>query len=583
MYCRNHTDKELRSMQHHVNTLKRPVVSDLRAYRLNAASEGRLAASLPPTGISKKMRSLSAPSTFRRSRSSGSVRGQSKSNSVQDRQAVIKAITGERGLNTQQRNTVPAAIRRSQQRSLSSQSHTRRNLLAEPTPELIITVTDDETNNTKTTLSVSNINDDSESEEGPAMKRTPSYLMHTRSSNNKIQPARLRKRKEEAPTDSSAEGTAEGSGAASEPNSPQTPKGALIQNGHLGTAAKTSESSTSNNTTTTDILVSRRGSFHLPTVSTKQKATHVNHSQQRRGDEVFRKRSRSAPNHPVSISPARSMFSPRMNNSSLSSSGKTKARLTRTITDLVMQLGSIGGSQTKGIDDGWHMVVSNLENQISELRVALALKTEQSQQDKVALTKNSEHAFINYVSGVEAHYEERLLSSQREVTALSNLNSELRKEAAELRALLRTQQRNTVSIPTIGEPTPIESTADVVIVNGSSSDNVEDLIPVELSPPQPHRVALQPVTISPPSPTRNRELRATVQQVAVQPQSPATSSPWLNRSSTSPNPLSPGRQYLEIIEKNALAEQLVAAKLEINMMQKSWAADNSSTNGFSTS
>ena len=524
-------------MQHHLNTLKRPVVSDLRAYRLNASSEGRLAASLPPTGISKKMRSLSAPSTFRRSRSSGSVRGgpQSKSSgSVQNMKAILGTPVRH------QRTTVPAAIRQSQRRSLSSQSHIRRSLLAEPTPELIITVTDNETNSTKTTLAVSglsangnNSDDNTDSDEdAPTMKRIPSYLMHTRSSNNKTQPTRLRKSKEEPPVDSS---TAEGSGVASESNSPRTPKAALTQGSVNGT--KTSEGSTA--TTTAEIVVSRRGSFHLPTISTKQKETPVNHSQQRRGDEVFRKRSRSAPNHPSSVSPARSMFSPRMSNASLSTSGKTKARLTRTITELVTQLSTMGGSQTKGIDDGWHMVVANLEKQISELRVALSLKTEQIQQDKMMLTKHSEHAFINHVSGVEAHYEEKLLASQRDVVHLSNLNSELRKEASELRALLRVQQQENLDIPTLGDPPQIDSVAECLIVGGTTADNVADLIAVELAPPQPHKVPLQPVTISPPSPSRRRELRATVQQVAAQPQSPAASSPWLARSS--PNPLSPGR------------------------------------------
>eukprot|EP00754_Rhynchopus_humris_P003099 Rhum_TRINITY_DN11681_c0_g2::Rhum_TRINITY_DN11681_c0_g2_i2::g.46126::m.46126 len=126
---------------------------------------------------------------------------------------------------------------------------------------------------------------------------------------------------------------------------------------------------------------------------------------------------------------------------SLDQPSRDRDRLVRNIGDLVAQLGKLSAQGkavgTTGVDAGWHIVVSELERQLSEEK----LKTRHSEalraSYKESALKEAEREFSWQMSEMEAFYEAKLAAAQSDVQQAERVGSELRREAAELREMLQ--------------------------------------------------------------------------------------------------------------------------------------------------
>ena len=464
--ARKHTDRELQAMQYHVEATRRPVESDLKAYRLNAAQEGRMAASL-----------TNGPSAHRATHRSSSVPNRGKASPRGHRHDSRSPEDPDEHRNTTAHRSRANLIHAEQLLTKPKRQRSSRSL---PPPRRV---------------------------DPPAT----TDAIYRRNS----------KRSEES-----------------------SPK-ANLNGGYQGATANSR----------------RRSVLQTPA---EQRAAAAAVQRSKSAPVLRRSREREGS--------VRSLDAP----------DRDKEKLIRSISDLVGELGRLGTPGTArrtGSDHGWHIVVTDLERQLEEARLHIKHLEGMREDEKTRQTKESSGVFVNQMAQMEAFYEDRVAESHREVHQIEKMNSELRREAAELRAMLQIQHTGHAA-PAFESPVVVvrdhnESVAECCFVNPAprspsqlpsptpptqilpnphhEDDSASELVPVHLSPqrPAPQGGPPQAVRLSPPH-QQHGMLRATVSVMTPPPTAPSPVSPWVSRSQSAegvgggggvgePSPVSPNR------------------------------------------
>eukprot|EP01064_Diplonema_japonicum_P036638 TRINITY_DN8312_c1_g1_i1.p1 TRINITY_DN8312_c1_g1~~TRINITY_DN8312_c1_g1_i1.p1 ORF type:complete len:584 (+),score=112.39 TRINITY_DN8312_c1_g1_i1:45-1796(+) len=556
-YSRRHTDKELLSMKQHVESLNRPAINNIRAYRLSSAQEGRLLASIAPSPNEARLRSLSAPGHTPKSDYSWSPSPRNTADDTAVENALFHEVRSEkRGRRNRPRNTIDHSRRNNNITNRQSRSAPSRPVGKSQPP--VVVVSDSLTSD--------------EDQSCAGITRIPSYLQPTKSSSKKKLPSRERIKYSDIPPQPPPEEEEEATD--------------IIPPALVPKRRQESEQSD-------DIIpVTTRGSstYTLPTASSRMKGEEYDRRDRRRKSSSTL-RSRSAPHFP-----------PRWEGGirvpSIGVPARDRNRQVRHIVQLVTDLAAT--DQKRGPvtqDNGWHIVVASLEKQLREAQMALQQTQMAREEKKVRSSRDIEKRFITQMSSMEVHYEEKLATGEKEMAVVNRLNMDLKREVVELKRLLQ-QQAKQIAIPSIGKVKQVESVAEAVVLSDTStelrailerplpavaspvrpytpdnSDNAAELVPVHLSPrPAVVNDRPQSVTLSPPSVSyQPQSLRSTVMLMTPPPMAPSPVSPW-RLARNEQTPLSPNRHYLELVEKSNLADQLVTAKMELNLAKQECSA-----------
>ncbi|KAJ9466834.1 hypothetical protein DIPPA_62665, partial [Diplonema papillatum] len=282
------------------------------------------------------------------------------------------------------------------------------------------------------------------------------------------------------------------------------------------------------------------------------------------------------------------------------------------------------------LESGWFVAVAELEKQLSQAKIALDLAKTQHAAEKKSWGRSFEQNLVQHLASVESHYETKVRDAGLEVAAIAQLNAELRAEAAELRTMLQKSQQTMGLRVVVGDKAArkdVDSVAECLIVRqySPSLQEVDTARHSHGSPPrrQPAKLEATPntkaeevvhlsplapppvrdpqcIAITPPSlsgsstvgrtgkkmsaddaatdssgtKSRSQALRATVSVMTPPPTAPSPTTAWPGQSAPSPTERMPltsqgsHRKYLELVGKDALADQLISARRELDIQKQ---------------